>query len=148
MIDIFELLEIFLLDLAGRVWEIWGVVWWENVCSLFNNSGRQYGTIENRDGKEIGSVGGFGLLGWYNIFINGIKGVKCKRRLISFIFNGHQSQKEVNQMARLTKANRALLEQNLRELNRELARARKERDEESIVILEAQVNSTIRELDK
>ena len=51
-------------------------------------------------------------------------------------------------MTRLTKANRAFLEQNLRELNRELARARKERDEESIAILEAQVNSTIRELDK
>ena len=51
-------------------------------------------------------------------------------------------------MARLTKANRALLEQNLSELNRELALARKEHDEESIVILEAQVNSTIRELDK
>ena len=51
-------------------------------------------------------------------------------------------------MTRLTKANRAFLEQNLRELNRELARARKEHDEESIAILEAQVNSTIRELDK
>ena len=25
------------LDLGGRVWEIWGVVWWENVCNLFNN---------------------------------------------------------------------------------------------------------------
>lgn len=51
-------------------------------------------------------------------------------------------------MTRLTKANRAQLEQNLCELNRELAQARKENDEESIVILEAQVNSTIRELDK
>lgn len=51
-------------------------------------------------------------------------------------------------MTRLTKANRALLEQNLRELNQKLAKARKERDEESIEILEAQVNSTIRELDK
>ena len=51
-------------------------------------------------------------------------------------------------MARLTKANRALLEQNLCELNRELAKARKEHDEESIVILEAQVNATIRELDR
>ena len=51
-------------------------------------------------------------------------------------------------ITRLTKANRALLEQNLLELNRKLARARKENDEESIVILEAQVNSTIRELDK
>ena len=51
-------------------------------------------------------------------------------------------------MTRLTKVSRALLEQNLRELNRELARARKEYDEESIAILEAQVNSTIRELDK
>ena len=50
-------------------------------------------------------------------------------------------------MARLSKANRALLEQNLSELNRQLAEARKEHDEESIVILEAQVNSTIRELD-
>lgn len=51
-------------------------------------------------------------------------------------------------MTRLTKTNRALLEQNLSELNRELARARKEHDEESVVILEAQVNSTIRELDR
>lgn len=51
-------------------------------------------------------------------------------------------------MTRLTKANRALLEQNLRELNHQLAKARKEHDEESIVILEAMVNSTIRELDK
>ena len=51
-------------------------------------------------------------------------------------------------MTRLTKANRAQLEQNLSELNRELAQARVEHDEESIVILEAQVNSTIRELDK
>ena len=59
-----------------------------------------------------------------------------------------KTQKEVISMTRLTKANRAFLEQNLRELNRELARARKEHDEESIVILEAQVNSTIRELDR
>ena len=51
-------------------------------------------------------------------------------------------------MTRLTKANRAQLKQNLCELNRELARARADHDEESIVILEAQVNSTIRELDK
>lgn len=51
-------------------------------------------------------------------------------------------------MTRLTKADRAFLEQNLRELNHELALARKEHDEESIVILEAQVNSTIRELDR
>ena len=51
-------------------------------------------------------------------------------------------------MTRLIKANRALLEQNLSELNRELAQARKEHDEESIVILEAQVNATIRELDR
>ena len=51
-------------------------------------------------------------------------------------------------MTRLTKANRVQLKQNLCELNRELAQARKEHDEESIVILEAQVNSTIRELDK
>ena len=51
-------------------------------------------------------------------------------------------------MARLTKANRAFLEQNLSELNCQLAQARKEHDEESVVILEAQVNSTIRELDK
>lgn len=51
-------------------------------------------------------------------------------------------------MTRLTKASRALLEQNLSELNCELAQARKEHDEESIVILEAQVNSTIRELDR
>lgn len=51
-------------------------------------------------------------------------------------------------MTRLTKANRVQLEQNLRELNHQLARARKEHDEESIVILEAQVNATIRELDK
>ena len=51
-------------------------------------------------------------------------------------------------ITRLTKANRAQLEQNLCELNRELARARKEHDEESIEILEAQVSSTIRELDK
>ena len=129
-----------------------GWVGLENVYNLFNNSGRRCGIIENRDGNEIWSVGGFGLLGWYNIsiyhFINDIKDVKCKRRSISFIFNGHQNQKEVISMTRLTKANRAFLEQNLRELNRELARARKEHDEESIVILEAQVNSTIRELDK
>lgn len=51
-------------------------------------------------------------------------------------------------MTRLSKANRAQLEQNLRELNRELAQARVDHDEESIVILEAQVNATIRELDK
>ena len=51
-------------------------------------------------------------------------------------------------MTRLTKANRAQLEQNLCELNCELARARVDHDEESIVILEAMVNSTIRELDK
>ena len=51
-------------------------------------------------------------------------------------------------MTRLTKAARALLEQNLCELNRELAQARVDHDEESIVILEAQVNSTIRELDR
>ena len=58
-----------------------------------------------------------------------------------------KTQKEVISMTRLTKANRALLEQNLCELNRQLAEARKEHDEESIAILEAQVNSTIRELD-
>lgn len=51
-------------------------------------------------------------------------------------------------MTRLTKANRAQLEQNLRELNQKLAEAREEHDEESVEILEAQVNSTIRELDK
>ena len=51
-------------------------------------------------------------------------------------------------MTRLTKANRALLEQNLRELNHQLAEARVEHDEESIVVLEAMVNATIRELDK
>ena len=51
-------------------------------------------------------------------------------------------------MARLTKAARAQIKQNLCELNRQLAEARKEHDEESIVILEAQVNSTIRELDQ
>lgn len=51
-------------------------------------------------------------------------------------------------MTRLTKANRALLEKNLSELNRQLAEARKEHDEESVVILEAQVNATIRELDQ
>ena len=51
-------------------------------------------------------------------------------------------------MTRLTKANRAQLEQNLRELNHDLAQTRVDRDEESIAILEAQVNSTIRELDK
>lgn len=51
-------------------------------------------------------------------------------------------------MTRLTKANRAQLEQNLRELNQQLAEARKEHDEESVVILEVQVNATIRELDK
>ena len=51
-------------------------------------------------------------------------------------------------MARLNKANRALLEQNLCELNRELAQARVDHDEESIEILEAQINATIRELDK
>ena len=41
-------------------------------------------------------------------------------------------------MTRLTKANRAQLEQNLCELNRELAHARAGHDEESIAILEAQ----------
>ena len=51
-------------------------------------------------------------------------------------------------MTPLTKDNRALLEQNLCELNHQLAEARKEHDEESIAILEAQVNSTIRELDQ
>ena len=51
-------------------------------------------------------------------------------------------------MTRLTKTNRVQLEQNLRELNRDFAQARVDRDEESIAILEAQVNSTIRELDK
>ena len=70
---------------------------------------------------------------------------QCKFHILSY---GHQNRKEVNQMARLTKANRAQLEQNLCELNRELAQARVDHDEESIVILEAQVNSTIRELDK
>ena len=50
-------------------------------------------------------------------------------------------------MARLSKANRALLEQNLRELNYQLAKARKEHDEESIEILRSQINATIRELD-
>ena len=50
-------------------------------------------------------------------------------------------------MARLNKANRAQLEQNLCELNRELAQARVDHDEEAIVILESQVNATIRELD-
>ena len=48
----------------------------------------------------------------------------------------------------MLKASRAQLEQNLSELNCELAQARKEHDEESVVILEAMVNSTIRELDK
>ena len=51
-------------------------------------------------------------------------------------------------MTRLTKAARALLEQNLCELNRELAQARAEHDEESIVILRAQINATLRELDR
>ena len=51
-------------------------------------------------------------------------------------------------MTRLSKANRALLEQNLSELNKELALARKEHDEGSIVILRAQINATVRELDK
>ena len=59
-----------------------------------------------------------------------------------------KTKKEVISMTRLTKANRAQLEQNLCELNRELAQARVDHDEESIAILEAQVNSTIRELDK
>lgn len=48
----------------------------------------------------------------------------------------------------MRKASRALIEKNLSELNRELAQVRKEHDEESVVILEAMVNSTIRELDK
>lgn len=48
----------------------------------------------------------------------------------------------------MRKASRALLEQNFRELNQKLVEARKEHDEESIEILEAQVNATIRELDK
>lgn len=73
---------------------------------------------------------------------------ECIFGFLYHFFNGHQNQKEVISITRLTKANRAQLEQNLRELNRELARARKEHDEESIEILEAQVNSTIRELDK
>ena len=51
-------------------------------------------------------------------------------------------------MARLSKASRAQLEQNLCELNRELAQARVDHDEESIVILRAQINATLRELDK
>ena len=51
-------------------------------------------------------------------------------------------------MARLSKAARALLEQNLRELNRELAQARVDHDEESIEILRAQINATLRELDR
>ena len=51
-------------------------------------------------------------------------------------------------MTRFTKTNRTRLEQNLRELNRDLAQTRVDHDEESIAILEAQVNSTIRELDK
>ena len=51
-------------------------------------------------------------------------------------------------MTRLTKTNRVLLEQNLCELNRELVQARIDHDEESIATLEAQVNSTIRELNK
>ena len=51
-------------------------------------------------------------------------------------------------MARLAKANRALLDQNLRELNQQRAEARKEHDEESIEILRSQINATIRELDK
>ena len=38
------------MDLAGRVWEIWGVGWWENVYNLFNSSGRRCGIIENRKG--------------------------------------------------------------------------------------------------
>ena len=41
-------------------------------------------------------------------------------------------------MTWLTKANRAQLEQNLRELNRDLAQTRVDRDEESVAILEAQ----------
>lgn len=48
----------------------------------------------------------------------------------------------------MRKASRAQLEQNLRELNQKLAKARKEHDEESIEILEAQINATVRELDK
>ena len=59
-----------------------------------------------------------------------------------------KTQKEVISMARLTKAARALLEQNLRELNRELAQARVDHDEESIEILRAQINATLRELDR
>lgn len=73
---------------------------------------------------------------------------KCIFGFLYHFFNGHQTQKEVILMTRLTKANRAQLEQNLCELNRELDRARVEHDEESIEILEAQVNSTLRELDK
>ena len=73
---------------------------------------------------------------------------ECIFGFLYHFFNGHQNQKEVISTTRLTKTNRAQLEQNLCELNRELAQARKEHDEESIAILEAQVNSTIRELDK
>lgn len=50
-------------------------------------------------------------------------------------------------MARLTKADRALLEQNLRELNYQLAQARVDHDEEAIEVLERMVRFTIRELD-
>ena len=51
------------------------------------------------DFEMICGLDGFGLLGWYNIsiyhFINDIKGVKCKRHSISFIFDGHQNQNVV-----------------------------------------------------
>ena len=70
---------------------------------------------------------------------------QCKFHILSY---GHQNRKEVISMARPTKANRALLEQNLRELNYQLVKARKEHDEESIVILRAQINATLRELDR
>lgn len=51
-------------------------------------------------------------------------------------------------MARLSKTNRNLLEKTLSELNHELALARKYHDKEEIIILEAQINSVIRELNR
>ena len=51
------------MDLSGRIWEIWGVGWWENVYNLFNNFGRRCGIIEMWDGdgevKEDEVGGGF-----------------------------------------------------------------------------------------
>ena len=51
------------MDLSGRIWEIWGVGWWENVYNLFNNYCGACDIIEMWDGdgevKEDEVGGGF-----------------------------------------------------------------------------------------